>query len=75
MNAFTTMVSFLDKTPQPTISKQDYEVFQKEYLFDMLKGKRYGRAFCEKFHINDMVIECLFDEDLAREMIEENYIQ
>jgi hypothetical protein len=69
------MVSFLDTTPKVQISKQDYAVFCKEYIFDQLQGKRFGRAFCERFDIQDMVIKCLFDEDIAREMIQENYIQ
>jgi hypothetical protein len=69
------MASFLDKQPQQQISKQEYQVFCKEYIFEQLKGKRFGRAFCERFDINDMVVNCLVDEDIAREMIEENYIQ
>lgn len=75
MNAFNHMVSFLDTMPKVEISKQDYEVFCKEYIFDQLQGKRFGRAFCERFNIKDTVVKCLFDEDIAREMIEENYIQ
>lgn len=69
------MVSFLDKQPKPEISKQEYEIFRKEYIFEQIKGKRYGQAFCERFNVNDMVVNCLVDEDIAREMIEENYIQ
>jgi hypothetical protein len=61
--------------PKVEISKQDYEVFCKEYIFDRLQGKNFGRAFCERFDINDTVIKCLFDEDIAREMIEQTYIQ
>lgn len=75
MNSFNHMVSFLDALPKTLISRQEYEVFNKEYIFDQLKGKRFGRAFCERFHIDDTVVNCLFDEDIAREMIEENYIQ
>ncbi len=75
MNAFTTMISLLDNLPKPEISKQDYEVFCKEYIFDQLKGKKFGRAFCEKFKVKDAVIRCLVDEDIAREMIEETYIK
>lgn len=74
MNAFNHMISFLDDLPKVLVSKQDYEVFCKEYIFDQLRGKRFGKAFCERFHINDTVVTCLFDEDIAREMIEENYI-
>jgi hypothetical protein len=75
LNAFTTMISLLDNLPKPEISKQDYEVFCKEYIFDQLKGKKFGRAFCEKFKVKDAVIRCLVDEDIAREMIEETYIK
>lgn len=75
MNAFNHIASYLDKQPQQQISKQEYQVFCKEYIFEQLKGKRFGRAFCERFDINDMVVNCLVDEDIARGMIEENYIQ
>lgn len=76
MNAFNHMVSFLNDRPKILISKQDYEVFCKEYIFDQLKGKRFGQAFCERFDIlNDIVVDRLIDEDIARDIIEENYIQ
>jgi hypothetical protein len=75
MNAFNHMVSFLDTQPKQQISKQEYEIFCKEYIFDQLQGKRFGMAFCERFNVNDTVVKCLFDEDIAREMITENYIQ
>lgn len=39
-----------------TISKQDYELFCKEYIFDNLKGKSFGQAFCERFQIQDHLI-------------------
>lgn len=75
MNAFTNMISILDNLPKPEISKQEYEVFQKEYIFDQLKGLLYGKAFCERFDINDSVVSRLFDEDIAKELIEETYIK
>ena len=75
MNAFTNMISILDNLPKPEISKQEYEVFQKEYIFDQLKGLLYGKAFCERFGISDSVVSRLFDEDLAKELIEETYIK
>jgi hypothetical protein len=69
------MISLLDNPTKPEISKQDYEVFCKEYIFDQHKGKKFGRAFCEKFKVKDAVIRYLVDEDIAREMIEETYIK
>lgn len=75
MNAFASMVTFLDGHKAPVISKQDYEVFQKEFIFDKLKGYDYGRAFCQRFDVTDPVVERLIDDDIAREMIEHTYIQ
>jgi hypothetical protein len=69
------MVSFLDNQYKPSVSKQDYEIFKKEYIFDKLKGYEYGRAFCLKFNVKDTVINCLIDDDIAKEMIEDIYIQ
>lgn len=69
------MASFLDKLPKQQISIEDYEVFCKEYIFDRLQGKSFGRAFCERFDVDDIVIKWLYNEDIAREMIKENYLQ
>lgn len=80
MNYFTfdhtvSMLSQFNKPPTAKISKKEYQVFCKEYIFEQLKGKRFGSAFCERFDITDYVIKCLIDEDIAREMIEVNYIK
>ena len=78
MNSFEMMVGMLTRinhTDTKTISKFDYDVFQKEYVFDQLRDIKYGKSFCERFQINDPVVSRLIDEDLARELIEENYIK
>ena len=78
MNGFSSLVNTLENinSPKYKISKSEYEVFCKEYIFDQLRGKRFGESFCERFHIlNDTVVRLLIDEDIAQEIIEENYIQ
>lgn len=77
MNAFTSMVSIMENATDidKTISKDEYEVFCKEYMFAQLKGIKFGKAFCEKFQINNMVLKCMFDRDLAEEMITQAYIK
>ena len=69
------MASFLNRTTNKLISKQEYEVFQRQYIFDQIRGLKYGKAFCERFHVKDSVISRLIDEDLAKELIEETYIK
>lgn len=78
MNSFELMACVLGRnnpTQAKTISKQDYELFRKEYIFDQLKGLKYGKAFCERFQIDDPVISRLIDTDIAIDLIEENYIK
>lgn len=38
------------------ISKTEFESFCKGYIFDKLKGYRFGKEFCNKFKINDLLI-------------------
>jgi hypothetical protein len=69
------MLTRINHTDTKTISKIEYDAFQKEYIFDQLRDMKYGKSFCERFQINDPVVSRLIDEDLARELIEENYIK
>ena len=77
MNAFSSMISIMENAGQANIkiSKKQYETFCKEYIFDQIKGMKFGKAFCEKFDINDNVLKCVFDKDLAEEMITQVYVQ
>ena len=36
-----------------TITQEQFEKFQYYYIFDVLKGYRYGEAFCRKFNISN----------------------
>ena len=38
------------------VSKQDYELFLKEAVFEKLKGKKLGQIFTERFGIKDRVL-------------------
>lgn len=64
-DVFTNMTngSILDfnEHDSKTISKQDYEVFCKEFTFEKLKGKKYGEAFCERFELDDCILKNLSD--------------
>lgn len=53
------------------ISKSDYELFEKEFLFNRITGhKSFGAAFCEKFGITDFVLSIIKSEDRAKKHIE-----
>lgn len=50
-----------NKDDRPEISKQDYEVFCKEFIFDKLHERKFGEAFCERFNIDDYILKNLSD--------------
>ena len=50
MNSISHMALILTDSKKTTkfISKKEYNVFYKEYIFDKLQNILYGKAFCEK---------------------------
>ena len=38
------------------ITKEDFEVWQKDYTWDGLHGIRYGQSFCNRFGITDNLL-------------------
>lgn len=68
MNPFTNMTMQLStaKNDKKNITVDQYTLFQKEYLFDNLQGTAYGKAFCKRFDITDIVLNIIQDETFAR---------
>jgi hypothetical protein len=51
------------------ISKKQYELFCKEFVFEKLKGNSFSESFCKKFKFNDTFLKNLSD-DTAKYHIE-----
>ena len=56
--AFEQFVAFADKngTPREPISQEDFELWQKDVIWDALYGLRYGQSFCNRFNISDNLL-------------------
>lgn len=52
----------LISTESPTISSDEYSVFKKQFVFEKLKGIKFGEAFCQKFNFDDYILKNLSDE-------------
>jgi hypothetical protein len=48
-----------------SVTKQEYETFLKEYVFEKLKGISLGKAFSEKFNVRDRVLQIFSDDEEA----------
>jgi len=60
------------------ISREEYEEFKREYIIDVLAGKRYGQAFCERFISSELQrasnLYYFKDIEVCERWIEENYL-
>jgi hypothetical protein len=79
MNVFGSMITELsaeaykdnDFTP---ISKDEYAIFCKEYIFEKLKNIKFGTAFQKRFEVRDRVLSMFSEQKDAMEHIERYYI-
>ena len=61
---FITQLAALEKltnNKHKKISRKDYEIFCKEFVFDKIKGKSFGESFCERFDFNGTFLKNLSD--------------
>jgi hypothetical protein len=66
MNAMAGMLSKAKKT----ITREEYEYFKHEFVFDKLRGLTLGQAFCEKFEISDYMLSNIKSDEEAIFLIE-----
>jgi hypothetical protein len=76
---FTQMVQAMSESPPPvtgmTITLEQYNKWQQEYIFKCLQGAKYGMSFCMHFGIVDYIL--IFSNGLkeADTYIKRTYIQ
>jgi hypothetical protein len=58
-NVFDQMAAFADNVTDRTnlsISQEDFDLWQKDVIWDALHGIRYGQSFCNRFGITDNLL-------------------
>jgi hypothetical protein len=65
----------LTTNSEKTISTVDYEIFCEEFIFDKLKGKTFGEAFCERFGFNNFFLKALSDSTAKLHIEKLGYIK
>ena len=71
------MVSHLKDIPvnfDLTITEEQYQAWKQHYLFEAVKGKRYGLSFCEYFELTDYIL-IFSDPEAADTYIRRTYIK
>ena len=62
------------KTEPKRITMEEYENWQKNALFDGLRGIRFGQSFCHSFDIQDNILFFTLNHVDADEYIRKLYI-
>jgi len=71
-----TMVKQLNQPKEnKKVSKQRYDLWRSGYMFDALKGLRYGQSFCNHFNITDYILYYDIKSERCHRYICKNYVQ
>lgn len=74
-DSFTQLVSQVASYKKIKVTKEEYDFFKNQWLFDAVCGKRYGQAFCDFFKIDRGTPLYYFkDNKLSERWIQDNYI-
>ena len=58
-----------------SILQSEYNAWRNEYVFDGIRGLRYGQSFCNHFDITDYVLFYMLDWDKADQHIRKLYLE
>ena len=76
---FKQMVQAMTEAPPPvtgiTITPEQYDQWQQEYIFGCLQGEKYGESFCMHFGIVDYILVFSNGFKEADAYIKRTYIQ
>lgn len=62
------------RTAQQDLTQDNYDRWDREYVFDAMRGQRYGQSFCNHFGITDYLLWYERDHMRARERIRCHYL-
>ena len=57
-----------------SILQAEYDAWRDEFVFDGIRGMRYGQSFCNHFDITDYVLFYMLDWDKADQHIRKLYL-
>ena len=58
-----------------SILQTEYDAWRDEFVFDGIRGLRYGQSFCNHFDITDYVLFYMLDWDKADQHIRKLYLE
>lgn len=62
------------RTAQEELTEESFQQWDHRFIFEALKGLRYGQAFCNHFGITDNILFYERDRERARRHIRKHYV-
>jgi hypothetical protein len=62
-------------TAQEELTKESFQRWDQEFVFDALKAQRYGQSFCNYFGITDHILFYTRDMEKCKQMIRKRYLR
>jgi hypothetical protein len=56
------------------ITKGEFDIFYKEFVFEKLKGNSLALAFADTFYITDVIFRVNISDDFALDYIKTHYL-
>ena len=75
---FEQMATFSDRyaDDRKQISQEDFDLWQKDVIWDALHGLRYGQSFCNRFGISDnLIYYSTWPPEQMEDYIKKHYIE
>lgn len=69
------LIKNLDLHQSKKISKSNYDQWAAEFVFEGLRGQRYGQSFCNHFNIQDNILFYSSTVEEADRYIQRNYVR
>jgi hypothetical protein len=62
------------RTARQELTAETYESWHRGFIFEAMKGQRYGQSFCNEFGITDNILFYERDQERARAYIQKHYL-
>jgi hypothetical protein len=69
MDPFVWMVRTSKPKVEKTISRAEYDEFCRDFLFNLLKGEKFGTAFSKRFGIEDGILDLGLSTEATKDHI------
>ena len=63
------------RQPLNFVSRQDYDQWRRESIWDMMRGMNYGESFCNRFQVVDFHLMFLKSTEDADRYIQNVYLR